>query len=663
MHRLWGGTGGEGEGEGEGDGGGLTASVCTTELGEGAGQEGTEGTAGIWSEGEGELGERERADSPVSEASLRSPSPLPASPPRPHGRVKVERVVERMEVRCSGAGQVMTVRKGAVQGRAGEGEGLEKARERTKKAEEEKKRRLRAVSARMREDQRRADMLHTKRAAQEAAAVAVRQVVRPKPRMRATRPAVKVGEAAKGKVREDGKRRVEEAVSPVSPLVRRPLREAEWGHGGGGVREVVVRVDDTRSECETEGRRAAVQRRMKEKMEEKRGKGRASTSTPAAPPPPPPPPQASTPPSHSAAVPPLVSASSPATVAAAAVGPTMLSLCMAALVQSLSPLTPALSPLLEESNQQAVQWLQRLMLQALHSAAIAAPSLMTSTALPLPPSAATTQLNTPSASSTPHPGVEQQRGGSIQPVAAAAPAPSDQAQPASEASQATLPPSRPLPAVESPHRACETPTRRAGSEGVQEAEMSASASCVHREGEEDEVEEGAEGEEKYPDSAPPSPRPPHPSFSSPPVPMVEQTPEDARGEEEQAVISVPSPAPSHRSLSSLSTTLSSSSSESAFELSPLLPSSRPQPTQTMSPTTSTLSASSLSSTLSGGSRLSGPAASYLLDIPRSSEPLTHTHSDRSDADGDSSDEEEALFAKYTQPHPTPTRRGHTHSRV
>ena len=199
LHRLWG-TGEEG----------MAASTATTE-------------GGIWSEREGELGR----DGAMSPASLRSPSPLPVSPPRPHTRpiVRVEKVTGRGDSAwVAGDGDKENLHPTITRGGEGTGGAAGKG-----KAEEERKKRLRAVSFRMREDKRRQEMAAKNRAAaqekaaQEAAAALHR--ARPRPRLTRSKKAKDTtthgrAEEERKETREDERREGEAPISPVSPVVR-----------------------------------------------------------------------------------------------------------------------------------------------------------------------------------------------------------------------------------------------------------------------------------------------------------------------------------------------------------------------------------------------------------------------------------------------------------
>ena len=252
---------------------------------------------GLYSEGEAELTSEAP---PVSPASLRSPSPMAASPPRPHqtpqhaalqssvvaalkqhrGDLQPQRRAEQESGRPALPRQERPLLEQA--------QAVEQEHATRLHAEEQGRRRLRATSVRMREEKRRRELV-AKKAAQQAAASAAEEERRTRASSSRQRQRLALAVKQRSKVAgvaatQDGQhdRQAEQTAvttaeteaaalsEPPSPVQPTSVGSAAWTAGAvSGSRAAVVRLDDTRSECEAEERRAWLQRRIKARMERK----------------------------------------------------------------------------------------------------------------------------------------------------------------------------------------------------------------------------------------------------------------------------------------------------------------------------------------------------------------------------------------------------------
>ena len=279
----------------------MGESTATTEA------DATAGTAvstwlGVYSEGESELGEEQWPTSPVS---LRSPSPLAASPPKPHqrrvtqpasigraGRTRTDCVRDRSVARDTENSNSVNSDRVAARSAAAAAEHLLRAKNaataRTSvlAGADEKKRQLAAASERMRG--RRAKEITARKVSSAAAAAAVE-------RSAAAGRSNTVKRSEQRRVHEEDGNSNQHSAADHDSRIQQQTREAHMQQAGadGGeqsrprssadqllsvstpqagpiqhtVRDAVVRVDDTRSECETEERRRDIQQRTKQRME------------------------------------------------------------------------------------------------------------------------------------------------------------------------------------------------------------------------------------------------------------------------------------------------------------------------------------------------------------------------------------------------------------
>ena len=360
---------------------------------------------------------------------------------------------------------------------------------------------------------------------------------------------------------------------------------------------------------------------MKQKMEEKNRRASRGPTSPAATLSRPTPPLPLFQPPSSA-----VASVVPTPLAQPVFSSTAMSLWMAALMGALPAQAGGL-PQVEDGGQLAVQWLQRLVVQTLQQTAAALSNSATAVAPhPLP----SLSVSSPSSLAVP-PAITA----SPATVLPASHPPSPNQLPSDSAvghkqleiseSQATAPvTSSPPPAQREEFSAPLQATESLVEEHVESSDEGAD--------DEDEGSRRAEMEEKYPVSPPPSPLPP----TIAPVPLPQEQVEEVKVE---AAVGA-SPARSHRSLSSLSSELSSTDSE--YELSPLVSSSRPFQLHPTSPSASTRSSAS---SQSGSAKQVGSGSSLLWDIPRISGGVGG-ETGRSEEEGEVSDEEEAILLKY-----------------
>ena len=310
MRQVWGDTAGlEDSGHPS-----MGASTATTETDSAAADNGSSGATyvrregatwqGVYSDGETELGDGHWPTSPMS---LRSPSPLSASPPRPqpkrtqqpqtpaqhNSRPQLTRKQRAGRMGPSAArAALQSVDGNRIAARSAAAVAVHQSRAKSavtirpdeQTAAETKKRRLQAVSARMRERKATQVAARKRLSAAAAAAAETRCGV-------STTPTVQqsdeqhfmrhVADAA------DGHRKMNRDIDTLpSPSVAQTLqacadssRHHSQRHSAvehtslqrsSRVRAAVVRVDDTRSECETEERRKDIQRRRTERMQQQR---------------------------------------------------------------------------------------------------------------------------------------------------------------------------------------------------------------------------------------------------------------------------------------------------------------------------------------------------------------------------------------------------------
>ena len=263
--------------------------------------------SGVYSDGEGELGDGQWPPSPLS---LRSPSPLPVAPPRPYQRLHVHatrcsckagaarRDGQRRDNVPKGKENVATIphsdRAEAHVGPTAAGHPSQAydaavCRGTAVTAAETKKRQLQAVSVRMRQ-RRVTEIAARKQAAAAAAAAAERRTVAGSGRA-AQRGTLQSRNAASADKRHskadqhsntatlkltaqrqqtsddssDHSHRLHPPVEHNAPTELQPAIPQQRL----AVRDVIVRVDDTRSECETEERKRSIQRCRQQRMERK----------------------------------------------------------------------------------------------------------------------------------------------------------------------------------------------------------------------------------------------------------------------------------------------------------------------------------------------------------------------------------------------------------
>ena len=295
----------------------LSASTATTETSASTAcssgssshsERGVTSWQGVYSDGESELGGKQWPASPMS---LRSPSPLPVSPPKPQqqkqqplGSLDVDRSSRALTAsnrqanaadKSAAPHALRRVSSSRVAHRSAAATAEHLSRAKTAAAhsseaqdrEEAKKRQLQAVSARMRA--RRAAELAARKQHSATTVAGIEklsghssdQLIRPL-QQRSSGEAVDcnvhVNETERGHnlsndaqpERARGGDREQHRSFPRSPLEHAPhavTRVSADCPPTVAVRAPVVRVDDTRSECETEERRRDVQRQRKERLE------------------------------------------------------------------------------------------------------------------------------------------------------------------------------------------------------------------------------------------------------------------------------------------------------------------------------------------------------------------------------------------------------------